>query len=204
MRTILLFILLISSSSVWAQKTLSKEAFQGNVRPVLNGIINDFYQMVSLFPDFPKEIINLVDTMKDLGVEKENLRIGCPRILTKKCLGAIDNIRGKLSALEATTLKLSSEQRPPSALYLNGIGGMRLIMEYSLSLSRIKGQLDNSSFLIRGQIPIRRDTYRVIKELDELNTLLSLAVVEYVPYNYKEDFRHFFFNFVHPDRKSVV
>ena len=182
---ILALILLLTSSPAWAQKSLSREAFQGSVRPVLNGIINDFYQMISLFPDFPKEVVHLMETIDDLGPEKENMRIGCPRILTKKCLGAVDNIRGKLSVLETSLLKLNSEQRPPVALYLNGIGGMRLISDFSLSLARVKGNLDNASFLIRGGIPLKSDTYKLIKDLDELNTLLSLAVVEYVPYLYK-------------------
>jgi hypothetical protein len=43
----------------------------------------------------------------------------------------------------------------------------------------------------------------MIKELDELTTIVSLAVMEYIPLNYKEDFRHFFFNFIHPIQQQI-
>lgn len=193
------FLLLIALSfHAQALKSLGREGFQGNVRPVLNGILSDFYQMIGLFPEYPKDIANLVETFNDIEELKANLKSHCPRQLSSKCLVPIDNIRIKLQQMEARTLLLVSHARPDSSLYMNALSGLRLISEFHDALSRFKGRMDNTSFLIRSNLPVKRTTDSVIKKLGELEVMISLAVVEFVPFTYKEDFRHFFFNFIHP------
>jgi hypothetical protein len=88
-------------------------------------------------------------------------------------------------------------------LHLNSLSGLRIVSDFDLEMEEVKGYLDNASFLLSAGIPQKRETYFIIKELDELNTLLSLAVVEYIPFFYKEDFRHFFFNFIHPIQQQI-
>ena len=95
-------------------------------------------------------------------------------------------------------MEVMTQQKMSQSLNINSLAGMRIVTQFDSELDEIKGYLDNAAFILTAQIPQRRETYFVLKELDELNTLISLAVVEYIPYNYQDDFRHFFFNFVYP------
>lgn len=202
MKFVLSFCLLFSTS-VFAQKSIGRDAFMVNVRPVLNGIIGDFYQMVSLFPDFPKDLVPLVETAEGLTIDKENLRTSCPRSIDKKCKEQIENIRQKLQKMKSQSMTLLANQKVSEALHINTLAGQRLIAEFDVELEEVKGELDNSSFFMAAVIPQKKETFAVLKELDELNTLLSLAVVEFIPFMYKEDFRHFFFNFVNPIQQQI-
>ena len=197
MRLILLFCFIFAPYG-YAQRTLTRDTFMVNVRPVLNGILSDFYQMISLFPDFPKELIPLVQRLDDITADKEALKEKCPRFITSECKDTLESIRSKLSDVKTLSLNLLKVQQISSSLYMNSLSGWRLVSEFDTDLEEVKGDLDNTSFLISAQIPHKRQTYAVLKKLDELNTILSLAVVAYIPFNYRNDFRHFYFNFVHP------
>jgi hypothetical protein len=200
---IILFLILILSPHAFAQKSLGRESFMVNVRPVLNGILGDFYQMVTLFPDFPHELIPVIQGLDELTPQKELLRSACPRRIDAKCKATIDDIRIRLARLRTQTMVLLNAHKLAAAPYVNSLAGLRIVTEFDGELEEVKGLLDNSSFLIAAQIPQKRETYFILKELDELNTLLSLAVVEHIPFPYKEDFRHFFFNFVHPIQQQI-
>lgn len=202
MRISLVFLLLFSLPA-FAQKTLGKDTFQVNVRPVLNGIINDFYQMIVHFPDFPKEIVPLIQELEALAPEKDNLREACPRLINKKCDGSLKNIREKLVRLKGLSFGVLTQLKLAQTPYLNSVSGLRFVTDFDLELENIKGNLDNTSFLLASGIPQKKETYEVIKKLDELSTLISLSIVEYVPYLYREDFRHFYFNFIHPIQEQV-
>jgi hypothetical protein len=169
-----------------------------NVRPSLNGIIGDFYQMVTLFADFPRDLVPLIETLESLTQDKENLRTTCPRRLEVKCKEQLENIRNKLKKMKSLSLKLQVRQPMAESLHLSTLAGLRIITEFDNELEEISGYLDNSSFLMTAAIPHKKETFALLKELDELSTLLSLSVVEFVPHMYKEDFRHFFFNFINP------
>lgn len=186
-----------------AQKSISSQAFQVNVRPVLSGILQDFYQMIVLFPDFPAEMVELINDVDSLSQEKENLLKDCPRLVEKKCLPAVDAIAKKLSNISDTAIKLLAHQRMSSSLHFNTLSGMRLIYELQTDLEQVKGKIGNISFMLKAQIMPRQETYPLIKQIDQLSTLSSLAIVEYIPFNYKEEFRHFFFNFVHPIQMQI-
>lgn len=174
-----------------------------NVRPVLNGILNDFYQMVALFPDFPKDIIPLIQELDNITTDKEQLKETCPRIVDKNCAQTITSIRSKLATIRLLSLKLLKEQKMSSALYINAMAGQRVISQFDSEVEEIKSYLDNASYLLTAGIKQKRETYYILKELDELNTLMSLALVEYIPYMYKDDFRHFYFNFVGPIQLQI-
>ncbi|HXH76489.1 MAG TPA: hypothetical protein VNJ08_16075 [Bacteriovoracaceae bacterium] len=198
MKNIFLTFLLFLSTQVHAQKNLSPQVFQSNVRPVLNGIINDFYQMISLFPDFPKEIIKAIEQMDNMEDVRENLKTTCGGYLTEKCQASVDALRLRLAEIEASTLNLMARQRPAHSPYMTSLIGMRMVSEFQLELQSFKGSLDNASFMMRAKIKSKKETYAVIRKIDELQSMLSLAVVEFIPYLYKEDFRTFYSNFVHP------
>lgn len=202
MRIFLLALLLFSQAS-YAQRTLGRETFMMNVRPVLNGILGDFYQMVTLFPDFPKEIIPLIQELDTLTSDKEFLRDTCPRVLNIKCKDTLNALRTKLQKVRALSMDLLTQQRMSTSPYLNSLAGYRLATQFDTELETIKGKLDNASYLMQAQIPDKRETYSILKDLDELNTLASLAFVEYIPYVYKDDFRHFYFNFVQPIQMQI-
>jgi hypothetical protein len=201
--TILLMLLLLFSPVSYAQRNLGRDSFMANVRPVLNGILNDFYQMITLFPAFPKEIIPLIQEVDTLSTYKENLKDACPRLIDKNCNQILKPLREKLTKIKALSLQVMSHQKLSSSLYMSSLSGLRLVNDFDTKLEEVKGYIDNASFLMTAQIPQRRATYFVIKEMDELSTLLSLAVVEYIPFNYRENFRHFFFNFVHPVQNQI-
>jgi hypothetical protein len=194
----LFLILLFVSQNTWAQKKLTAQVFQTNVRPILSGIISDFYQMISLFPDYPKEMVSLALQFNQLDSDQIALRSYCQNKMNKNCLVAIDALRKKLIPIENTSLKLLSHDQMTSSLYLNSIIGYRMINEFHNDLYAFKGSLDNHSFLYRANIKERSSTFDFVKKLDELHALISLAVVEFIPFNYKSDFRGFFSNFVHP------
>lgn len=187
-----------------AQKNLSREAFQGSVKPLLTGILNDFYQMISLFPEFPKEIIGMMEDLDNLEEIREALKSNCPRELSQKCAQNVDELRRRLSSLEAQGLTLWLRQRPDTSPYMTGLIGLRYISEFLVELRRAKGTLDNASFLMTAKLKHKTDTYSVVRDMDELQTMLSLAVVEFIPFQYKEDFRTFFFNFVHPVEVQIT
>lgn len=202
MRFILILCLFLLAPA-HAQKNLSRDTFMVNVRPVLNGILSDFYQMITHFPDFPKELIPLIQELDTITNEKELLKDTCPRLITKDCKDTLDSIRTKLSKIKQLSINLLKVQEISTSLHLNSLSGWRLVSQFDTDLEEVKGYLDNTSFLLTAQIPHKRQTYSILKELDELNTMLSLAVVAYIPFNYREDFRHFYFNFVHPVQVQI-
>ncbi len=199
----LVILLIIMSPVAIAQKNLGRETFMVKVRPVLNGILGDFYQMITLFSDFPKELIPLIQELDTLTEDKESLRASCPRLLTTKCEETMNSLRRKLVKIKSLSLNVMAQQKMSSSLYLNSLSGLRMVSQFDSELEEAKAYLDNASFFLRAQIPQKRETYFVLKELDELNTLLSLAVVEFIPFIYREDFRQFFFNFVHPVQLQI-
>ena len=101
----LLFLFIFLSLQVHAQKTVGAQTFQGNIRPILSGILSDFYQMITLFPDFPKDLVSIVDEIDDLHGEK------CPRNLEIACLENITNLRNRLVGVQAKTLALISRKK---------------------------------------------------------------------------------------------
>lgn len=202
MRYLVIF-LIIMSPLTFAQRNLGRESFMVKVRPVLNGILGDFYQMITLFPDFPKELIPLIQELDTLTEDKETLRASCPRLLTTKCEETMNSLRRKLVKIKALSFNVMAQQKMSSSLYLNSLSGLRMVSQFDSELEEAKAYLDNASFFLRAQIPQKRETHFVLKELDELNTLLSLAVVEFIPFTYREDFRQFFFNFVHPVQLQI-
>ena len=191
------------SGTASAQKNIGRETFMANVRPVLNAILNDCYQMVGHFPDFPKEIAPIIQELNTLTADKEILRTSCPRVINDKCKDTVDALRTKLQRIKSLSFLLLSRQKMASTLHLSTISGMRIVSDFDNEVEEVKGILDNASFLITASIPQKRETHSVLKELDELNTTLSLAMVEYVPFMYKEDFRQFFFNFVNPIQQQI-
>jgi hypothetical protein len=186
-----------------AQRHLSQEAFRGHVRPLLSGILSDFYQMITLFPDYPKDMIQIMEELARLSENKENLRVHCPRVLSEQCFPDIRMLQERLSDLSRKTMHTRANLKMSHTLFLANLSGLRILEEFEAKLESIKGVLDNKSFFIKAKIPEKKETYPLIHDLDELGTLMSLAVVEFVPYSYKEDFRHYYFNFVHPIEVNV-
>jgi hypothetical protein len=200
---IFLAIILTLSTHVHAQRSVGRESFMVNVKPALNSILNDFYQMIELFPEFPKNMTGILKELDSLTIDKEALKASCPRIINISCASTLNSLRSKLSKIKVMSLNLLMQGNMSRSLYISNLSGHRLLTEFDSELEEVKGQLDNSSFFLAGGVKNKKETFYIIKELDELNTLLSIAVVEFVPYNYKEDFRHFFFNFVHPVQQQI-
>jgi hypothetical protein len=200
---ILLFFILLCNTQAHAYKTLSTQTFQSHVRPILSGILSDFYQMITLFPDFPKELISIVDEIDDLHGEKELIREKCPRNLVLACLVNITNLRNRLVGVQAKTLELISRQKMSSSLHMNPLAGIRTTNEFMIELEDIKGSLDNAALILKAGATLKMPTFEVIKKVDELSTFVSLTVVEYIPFIYKEDFRNFYFNFIHPIQQQI-
>jgi hypothetical protein len=201
MKFFILFIVL--SNAAFAQKSLNAITFQANVRPVLSGILSDFHQMIALFPDFPQDLIGITYEVQNFHSEQELLKEKCPRFLEKACLTNINNIRIRLQNIQSKTLKLISSQKITPNLHMNPIGGLRMISEFQIQTEQIKGILDNSALIIKAGASERKSTYEIIKLIDELSTYLSLTVVGFVPYTYREDFGHFYFNFIYPIQQQI-
>ena len=197
MKLLILSLFFLSFES-HAQKKLGPEQFQSSVRPVLSGILSDFYQMISLFPDFPRELITIIDEIDEIQSEKAYLLEKCPKRLGKSCLENINKLRGRFISIQAKSYKLITNQKMSSNLSINPLAGIRSTNEFQFKLEAIKGELDNASLIISAGANQKKETYQLLKKMDELNTYASLTVVEYIPYSYQTEFRHFYFNFIHP------
>lgn len=200
---VLFLICLIMTGPVYAQRSLTQEAFRANVKPVLSGILNDFYQMITLFPDYPRDVISIMEELDRLALNKENLRAHCPRVLEEKCLPDIKQLQERLSGLSERTTRVRATLKMSSSLFLGNLAGLRVLEEFEAKLFAVKGLISNKTFFIKARIKEKKETYPLILDLDELSTLMSLAVVEFIPFTYKEDFRHFYFNFVHPIELNI-
>lgn len=187
----------------YAQKTIGSQTFQSNIRPILSGILSDFYQMITLFPDFPKELVSIIDEIDDLHGEKELIREKCPRTLELACLANITNLRNRLVGVQAKTLELISRQKMSPSLHMNPLAGIRTTNEFMLELEEVKGSLDNAALILKAGALQKKPTFQVIKQIDELSTFVSLTVMEYIPFTYKENFRDFYFNFIHPVQQQI-
>ncbi len=199
----LLPLLLLISFQAHAQKSISAATFQTHVRPILSGILSDFYQMITLFPDFPKELIGVLDEIDELHGEKELILEKCPRYLNLICLQNINKVRARLVGIQARTIELISHQKMSYNLHMNPISGIRTSYDFQIEMEELKGLLDNSSLILKAQANQKKPTHHIIKKMDELSTYVSLTVVEYVPFSYREEFRHFYFNFVHPIQQQI-
>lgn len=191
------------SFNAYAQKQLGSSAFQSNVRPVLAAILNDFYQMVAQFPEFPRELNSIVQNVDKLQVYKELLPQSCPSFLNKRCLKSVDQLRTQLSDIQAQLYQLSARQKMSQGLHLTPLPGMRTMGILISEVETLKGLLDNSSFALNASVAHKRSTYELIKAIDTINTFASLTFVEYIPYLYKEEFKHFYFNFVQPIQLQI-
>lgn len=202
MKVLSLFLLFLSFS-VHAQRNISPATYQANVRPILSGILGDFYQMVTLFPDFPKELIGVLDEVDELHAQKALIVEKCPRTLNLTCIDNINNLKQHLVEVQAKTLELIARQKMSYNLHMNPISGIRTSYDFQLELEELKGLLDNSSLILKAGANQKKPTHHIVKKVDELSTYISLTVVEYVPFLYREDFRHFYFNFVHPVQQQM-
>ncbi len=200
----LFILLLLCTSTTWAQRRLDQHTYQVKVRPILNGIVGDFYQMITLFPYFPQEIIPLIQEVSQLSPLTENLRITCPRLLNKDCGGITNSLREELFKIQTLSLKLKRQVKMSPELHLSSISALRFISMFDLKTERIKASLDNVSFLINAEIPVKNETHSIIKDIDELDTLISLALQEFIPYAYREDFQQFFLNFIQPIKTHLA
>lgn len=197
-------ILLFLIQPVWGQRSFNSQGLQSTIRPILSAILSDFYQMMTQFPEFPKELITVVDEIDDLHGEKELIREKCPRRLEKACLANIDKLRAKLSLIQTKSLALISHQGMSESLHMNPIGGIRATNQFVEELEELKATLDNASLILKAGASLKRPTFQIVKRIDELSTYVSLTVVEFIPFEYKEDFRHFYFNFIHPVQQHVA
>ena len=66
---IFLAIILTLSTHVHAQRSIGRESFMVNVKPALNSILNDFYQMIELFPEFPKNMTGILKELDSLTID---------------------------------------------------------------------------------------------------------------------------------------
>lgn len=200
---LLFLVCLILSSPLYAQRSLNSLTYQANVRPILKGIISDFYQMVSLFPHFPDQLIPILERMDNLHTEKENLKEKCPRYLEKKCLGNINKLQEQLVSININLLKLIKELQITDSLHLNSLSGLKGTVNVQATTEELKGLLDNSSLFLKAQRSHKRLTHEIVKQIDEVSTQISLTLIDYVPFVYKEEFRQFYFNFVHPSQQHL-
>jgi hypothetical protein len=203
MQIIFFFFFIFYSLVSFAQKSVGREVYMINVKPVVSGILNDFYQMVSLFPDFPKNMVPLIQKVDSLNSDKEILRITCPGLINIKCKSTVNSLRAKLIDIRSISLLLLSEKQHSQTFQINNLSALRIMSDFDSLLEEIKSDLDNSSFLMTAGIHQKKETYYILKSLDELNTYISLGLIEYVPNLYREDFRQFFFNFVNPLQRQI-
>lgn len=203
LKFILFIFLTLAGDQSFGQKDVTRESFMINVRPVLNGLVSDFYQMITLFPDFPQKIIPLMKEMDLLNIEKNLIKEICPRTLDKKCRQPINNLLLKISKAKLSSTFLLSHLNLVKSNDISSIAGMRIISEFDLKLEELKVKIENSSLLISAGINQKIDTFQIIKDIDELETLISLAFIEHVPLYYKQDFRNFYFDFIRPIEQQI-
>ncbi len=196
-----LFLLLFLSFQTWAQKSISAQVFQVNVRPILQGIIGDFYQMIGLFPDYPKNIIQISSDLQNLENEKEILLNSCSHKLDQNCLSAIDELRKKILPIEIATSKILQHKTFDNTPYLDQLVGQRILRDFYSDLIQFQYKLDNASLFIKSKVRTNHNGIYFVKLFDQLQIQLSLAIIEFIPTIYKAEFKSFYSNFIHPIEK---
>ncbi len=195
------FLLLFLSFQTWAQKSISAQVFQVNVKPILQGIVGDFYQMIGLFPHYPKSIIQISNDLQSLENEKEILLSSCSHKLDQNCLSAIDQLRRKILPIEALTAKVLQHKTFENTLYLDQLSGQRILREFYSDLIEFQYKLNNASLFLKSKVRTNHKGIYFVKLFDQLQIQMSLAVVEFVPMVYKAEFKNFYSNFIHPIEK---
>jgi hypothetical protein len=196
-------IIFFFNHSTWAKNSVSAQVFQTNVKPILSGIISDFYQMIGLFPGYPQNMIWVAQEFNKIEFERSLMIDSCQHQMDKNCLQIIDELRKKIGMIEEKTLNILSQKNVDSSLYLNNLIGVRNLSEMHADLIQFKYQLNNSSFIYRSNIKSKNNVYHFIKNLDELQAKISICLIEFMPHKYKEEFRGFYINFVHPIEKQI-
>lgn len=180
-----------------AQRELPPGVFKSVARPQLSGIINEFYQMIEQFPDFPKDMNHMINTSRQFEEDRQLLVQTCPRYINDFCLATLERMLKGVQELDLQTTKFYGALRSNNEPYISALTGLRFIDLYQNELMRLKSSLEFASFTYRAKkSQIKTDP--IILLHDRMKTYLSLSVPEFTPYIYKEDFKQFYMNFIRP------
>lgn len=176
--------------------------FQSQIRPQLHGLVSEFYDMVIMFPDYPRGMSKIVSLSNRFESSKQTLIEKCPRYLNAECLPVIEEMIKNAQDLSALTLSFYGEIKMAHEPYISGITGLRFINQYNSELEKFKGQLELASLTYRAKkLNIKIDP--ILLAHDHMRTYLSLSVVEFIPYLYKDNFKQFYMNFVRPMENNL-
>ncbi len=176
---------------------LSPGAFQLHVRPQLVGIHQDFRQLLATFPEYPAEVLSLMDGMTQTEEASRRLRQSCPGRLVKSCLEGVDALRSTLRNLELPYLRLQARLAFPASAGISPLAGLRAWMELEEGRTRLLHLLDLQALeLAAGRSGSATDD--IIKRADELQARHDILVAEFIPPRYQQDFRSAWMNFFRP------
>jgi hypothetical protein len=197
------FVLIFLTKFTWGNSTISPQTFQINIKPILSSIIQDYYQMLSLFKGYPPEIISIVKLFNNLEDEKKSLENICSQKNPNDCFTLLAKIKNQINEIETLSLGLLGNIELENSLYFNSIIGIRQVTELHLGLMELKYKLSQISFLQYTKIKNQKSPYRLMKMIDELQLKSSLCLIDFVPRQYKEEIKTFYFDFIFPLERQL-
>lgn len=200
MRFLIVILLLTSIPQAFALRQITPQAFSTRVTPSLNSIQSDYFYILNQFPDFPKELPLLINSFYLHQEIKNHLPLECPRKLNPQCVKEIHTLKNHIFELNTTLEGIVSKVRPGMDLYLNSLIGIKYLTNASNLLWTLKTEMDFASFLIDAQLPSTLSSLDVIHRLDQIKSELILAMLQFIPPLYQEEFKTFYFEFIHPLR----
>jgi hypothetical protein len=166
-----------------AQRELPPGVFKSVARPQLSGIINEFYQMIEQFPDFPKDMNHLINTSKQFEDDRQLIIQTCPRYINDFCLSTIERMLKGVQELDLLTTTFYGFLKSNNEPYISALTGLRFIDLYQNELLKLKSALEFASFTYRAKkSQIKTDPILLLH--DRMKTYLSLSVPEFTPYIY--------------------
>lgn len=200
MRFLIVILLLASIPQAFALRQITPQAFSTRVTPSLNSIQSDYFHIVAQFPDFPKELPALINHFYHHQEIKNQLPLECPRKLNPQCIKEIYTLKNYIVELNSSLEAIVSKVGPGMSAYLNPLVGIKYLTNAAHLLWTLKTEMDFATFLIDAQLPSSLSSLEVIHRLDQIRTELILAMLQFIPPLYKDEFRTFYFEFIHPLR----
>ncbi|MEZ4430409.1 MAG: hypothetical protein R3A51_22250 [Nannocystaceae bacterium] len=188
-----------------AQRSVSNQQFSIHIKPQLRGILTEFYHMLPRFPDYPEKLVEIQKKMQELSEIKSAL-VTCPRkTKATQCLGPLKLLQKNLNELDLLSFEAIQSFNARNETYLSNLMGQAFFQSYTKTLQLVDTNTEVWSMTIgaRNLTKTEWDPYQTIKHLDEMQSYLSLSLVEFIPYIYQQDFRNFYFNLISPLEKNI-
>lgn len=198
MRFLIVILFLCLTVQASASRKPTPQAFSAQVRPLLNSIQNDYFHILNQFPEFPRELPDLINQLYDQQNIRDQIPLDCPRNINNQCKDGVLALKSQLSNISSNLQKVISQLKSRQTTYLGSLIGVKHALNGLNLLWSLKTDLEFATFLIDAEIPTQLGSLDIIQRLDMVRAELILSMLEFVPELYQIDFKTFYFEFIQP------